>query len=356
MKTDMNRIAIYSPSEKLWGGGQIYIEQLCQYWNARGKLAVVVTSEPDTFDCPTLAMDSVASKYDRLASTLTLSRKLKEYGIRTIVLNDLSALWLAPMFRALGFKILALLHLPLSKPDHSGQGHSLTEYYLLWLSSFCCHSIVSVNKNNIDALPAPVSFVGNYVPDWFFGERTQATAQYDFVMVTRYSKEKNIGLFIELLAALGKQQGRHYTALLVGDGPERQAIQDAILDHQLQDSIALQPWAHRRNLPTVYDQGKCFVISSHHEGFATTLLEAHARGVPAIVTRSAGFCGEFVESYGAPTGLVFEPADIADPAFLQSVADLVGNHDAHAQACITKARLFSEETVLGSITAQLETL
>ena len=59
----------------------------------------------------------------------------------------------------------------------------------------------------------------------------------------------------------------------------------------------MQEWVERKNLPEIYDLGKCFIISSQHEGFATTFLEAHARGLPTIVTRSSGFCGEFVEGY-----------------------------------------------------------
>ena len=50
-----------------------------------------------------------------------------------------------------------------------------------------------------------------------------------------------------------------------------------------------------------------FCYQQSHEGFATTLLEAHARGIPAIVTKSSGFCGEFVDGYNDVTGMVFEP-------------------------------------------------
>lgn len=354
MNTDV--IAIYSPSEKIWGGGQIYIEELCRYLNTRGKSAFVLTSEPDSFQCPTIPMSSVACRRRRLLSTIGLSQRLKQMGAGTIVLNDLSCLWLAPVFRMMGFRVLALLHLPLSRRNDAGLGHGPLEYRLLQISAHFCHAIASVNKNNLSIFKSKAVFVGNFVPDWFFGQAERRGAKYDFVMVTRFSKQKNIGLFIELLANLARYAKRPYTALLVGDGPERKFIDETIAKYGLQDSVTVQSWAHRQELPGVYDQGRCFVISSHHEGFATTLLEAHARGVPAIVTRGAGFCGEFIEGYGKPTGLVFEPDDVRNEAFLQEVCQLVQNYACMAQPCIEKARIFSAPQVLGTIDAQLATL
>lgn len=346
-------IAIYSSSEKIWGGGQIYIEQLCQYLNQAGQRSVIVTPEPETFNCPTLLMDSVAARSTRLWLSFRLASQLKKKGVETIILNDLSALWLAPIFRARGFKVFALLHLALARRNASGLGHSFPEYWLLWLSSYFCHAIASVNKNNIGLLPRKVSFVGNYVPGWFFeGERR--TPIYDFVMVARFSKQKNIGLFIQMLANMRESHGRPYSALLVGEGPEHEEILDAITHYGLQESVTIQPWAQRHELPATYDQGRCFVISSHHEGFATTLLEAHARGIPAITTRRAGFCAEFIESYGTQTGLVYEPEDVGNVDFLNDVARLVANHSDLSSACIDKARLFSEDVVLGSIKRQLD--
>lgn len=38
-------ICIYSPSEKIWGGGQIYIEGLCRYMNEK---ACQLLSQPQS--------------------------------------------------------------------------------------------------------------------------------------------------------------------------------------------------------------------------------------------------------------------------------------------------------------------
>jgi len=84
-------------------------------------------------------------------------------------LNDLSTLWLAPIFKMYGYNVISLLHLYLQKRTENLFGHSLFEYYLLKFTSKFCDNIFSVGKNNQEVFGKDrVKFIGNYVPDWFF--------------------------------------------------------------------------------------------------------------------------------------------------------------------------------------------
>ncbi|WP_025647157.1 MULTISPECIES: glycosyltransferase family 4 protein [unclassified Psychrobacter] len=346
-------VCIYSPSENIWGGGQIYIENLCRYMNDKGLATVIATSEPDTFSCPTITMDSVASKAKRLSSSLHLAKTLKRSGIKVIVLNDLSSLWLAPMFRLQGFKVVSLLHLYLQKRNAAGLGHSDAEYHLLRFSSRFCDKVFSVNKENLQAFPVEVEFIGNFISPWFFSD-SKASKKYDLAIISRLSKEKNIPLFVNLINRLNSQGIQPIKSLILGRGEEKENIISAIEQAGLQDVIDLQDWADRKDLPAIYDSIKCFAITSHHEGFATTLLEAHARGVPAITTKSAGFCAEFVEGFGRATGISFEPKEIDSLEFQQQVLSLIDNAESYHQACIDKAKIFNEDEVLGKIHSYIE--
>jgi len=118
----------------------------------------------------------------------------------------------------------------------------------------------------------------------------------------------------------------------------------------------LLPWVERSHLPAVFDRLKCFAITSHHEGFATTVLEAHARGVPAISTRSAGYCAEFLTDVEPLTGLAFDPDEVASDDFVQRVLELIERHGDYRAHCIEKASLFSEERVLGDICRGIQSL
>lgn len=348
-------VCVYSPSENIWGGGQVYIEYLCKYMNNKGLSTVIATSEPESFNCPTMKMESVISKKARLLNSYSFAKKLKKSNIKVIVLNDLSSLWLAPIFKSYGIKVVALLHIYLQKINNAGLGYTSFEYKLLRFSSLFCDKIFSVNKENVDTFPVRVDFVGNFISPWFFSD-CKAAKKYDIGIISRLSREKNIPLFIDLIERLNSQRTEPIKALILGRGEERSNIVKAIEQAGLEDSIVLQDWVDRSELPSIYDIIKCFAITSYHEGFATTLLEAHARGVPAITTKSAGFCAEFVEGFGEATGVSFIPEDIESTKFQQSVLSLIDNADSYYDACIDKAKLFNEDKVLGKIAKDIESL
>ena len=346
-----NKTLIYSSSHGNWGGGQIYIEQLCNYMNNNQVETYILTSEYALYHCPVKKMDNVLSKKKRLSTAFSIAKQYRREGFLTIILNDLASLWLAPIFKMYGYTVISLLHLYLQTRSENRLGHSTIEYYLLKVASKFCDIIFSVNKNNQVVFGKEnVQFIGNYVPDWFFElQKQESTKKYDFILIARLSKQKNIPLFLEILKNLNNKSDREYTALIVGEGSEKEEIEHLIKEFELEEYVRLQGWVERKELPSVYDLGKCFVISSHHEGFATTLLEAHARGIPSIVTRSSGFCGEFIDGYNAVTGIVFEPHDINDPSFYRRLIALINQYDEYEKKCLDKARIFSEENVLSPI-------
>lgn len=346
-----NKTLIYSASQNIWGGGQIYIEQLCNYMNMHSVETYILTSEPETFDCLAKKMESMRSKKKKLLSSFSIAKKYKKEGFKTIILNDLGSLWLAPVFKMYGFNVISLLHLYLQKRTENPLGHSILEYNLLKFASIFCDFIFSVNKNNQNVFGKDsVQFIGNYVPYWFFeAPKHKDAKQYDFIMIARLAKEKNIPLFLEILERMNRRLDRKYSALIVGEGPEKEDIEDIIVKKGLEESVKIQDWVDRKDLPAVYDLGKCFVISSLHEGFATTLLEAHARGIPAIVTKSSGFCGEFLDGYNDSTGIVFEPEDLNNSDFYKSLASIIDNYEGYEEKCLSKAKIFSEKNVLDPI-------
>lgn len=353
MERRSGKICIYSPSEGVFGGGQIYIDGLCAALNRRGAQAAILTAEPERFHAPTLRMPSARTRPRRLWRSIRVAWTLRARGCRTVVLNDLSSLWLAPVFRALGFRVSALLHRPLRHRDRNGFGHGAVAYQLLRLSSRFCHRVASVYRDDGARYPVPVEFVGNWVPDWFFAGGAPSEKSFDLVLIARFSPEKDIPLALELLDRLNTRLGAGFRLLLVGDGEERAAIAAKIDELGLEAQVEVRSWVRREALPGVFDLGRCFVISSHHEGFPTTLLEAHARGLPALVTRSAGFSAEFVEGYGPSTGLVFAPEDVQSDEFLRAALALVRDAASYRERCVEKAHRFAEGRVLEALQAAL---
>lgn len=263
---------------------------------------------------------------------------------------------MAPIFRYFGLKVIALLHLYLQKKNSLGFGHGWFEYHLLRIISRFCHDILSVNKDNQHVFPGSVTFIGNFISPWFLNMSSQEIKRYDLGLIARLSPQKDVKLFVRLVKNLNDFMERPIFALIVGKGEDQEVVRQEINHLGLQKTIEMLPWINRHELPIVYDRIRCFAITSHHEGFATTLLEAHARGVPAITTRRSGYCAEFVEGLDQPTGLVFTPADVDSFSFLNKVAELIENSASSYEDCRVKAQKFSEERVLGAIRNSIEAL
>ncbi|RBP25015.1 glycosyl transferase family 1 [Marinobacter pelagius] len=227
---------------------------------------------------------------------------------------------------------------------------------MLRMASRFAHRVYSVNKDNQQSFPVSVEFVGNFISPWFFDAPGSDGKQYDLGLVARLSAQKNIPLFVKLLAKLNDMSERPIMGLIVGKGEEEALVRREIDRLGMQELIELRPWVDREDLPGVYDQLRCFAITSHHEGFATTLLEAHARGVPAITTHSAGYCAEFVEGVNPITGIAFGPQDVELETFIWDLIELIEDSASYREACRYKAEQFTEERVLGHIQAGIESL
>ena len=153
---------------------------------------------------------------------------------------------------------------------------------------------------------------------------------------------------LRIIAACRSRYRRDLKVLLVGEGPDEASIRATVAELGIADLVTISGWVVRERLPELYASARCFVIASHHEGFATTLLESHACGIPACTTE-AGYCGTFVREHGARTGFVFAERDLERPDFYRDLFDLVDNHASYRESCIAKAALFGEEAVLGKI-------
>jgi glycosyltransferase involved in cell wall biosynthesis len=91
---------------------------------------------------------------------------------------------------------------------------------------------------------------------------------------------------------------------IVGDGPEKSRIEQAIRDRDLQDRITLA--GHVQDVRPYYRRADVLAISSVSEGSPNVLLEAMAAGVPVIATSVGGIPELVVDK---KTCLLVPPSD-----------------------------------------------
>jgi len=69
----------------------------------------------------------------------------------------------------------------------------------------------------------------------------------------------------------------------LGDGPERAALERAIADHGLQESVTAPGFAESDALDREMRRATCLLLPSRREGYGLVVVEAAARGTPSVV-------------------------------------------------------------------------
>jgi glycosyltransferase involved in cell wall biosynthesis len=109
-----------------------------------------------------------------------------------------------------------------------------------------------------------------------------------------------------------------FSARIVGDGPDRPAVEAEIRACGLEDSLELL--GERRDVPRLLADADVFVLSSRSEGAPISVLEAMAAGVPVLAS-AVGGVPEIVED--AATGVLVPAGDAA--ALAAALESLLAN-------------------------------
>ena len=131
-----------------------------------------------------------------------------------------------------------------------------------------------------------------------------------FVTVARLVPQKGIDVLIRALAQTSGA-AQDWTLTLVGDGPEREALERQVLQAGLEEKVHFLGF--RSDPQTSLLQAGVFVLPSRYEGMPNALLEAMAVGLAVVVTDASPGPLEVVEA--GVSGLVVpsdEPAALAD--------------------------------------------
>lgn len=148
----------------------------------------------------------------------------------------------------------------------------LTEFYSEKLKNSNCKCVYI--PNSIDYIPNQKSALKNK----------------NIISVGRLSKEKG---FLDLIDVYNIVHNKFpdWTLNLVGDGVEREKIEEKIRKYSLEKNVILHGYQNRDYINEVLKKSSIYVMSSYTESFGIVLLEAYAFGVPAVSFTSAqGAC------------------------------------------------------------------
>jgi glycosyltransferase involved in cell wall biosynthesis len=159
----------------------------------------------------------------------------------------------------------------------------------------------------------------------------------DLVFIGELRSVKGIDVLIDAIAAL-HGQGIHLTAVIVGDGPDRESLPDQAKRLGLGNDVRfLGPMPARQ----AFSLGRLMVVPSRAESLPYVVLEAGAAGVPLISTNVGGI----PEIFGPELSKRLIPAEdvgALSSALLAAVNDLASMREAGSKL---RERIRAELTV-----------
>lgn len=142
---------------------------------------------------------------------------------------------------------------------------------------------INVVTNAVSVPPSTTQ--GNRDSRSFRHQQGISPQAFVFTFVGRLSEEKGLTYLLDAFSRL-VQRAPHGRLVLVGDGPQRNLLEQRVAELDLQRQVTLtgfqtqiSPWLSLTD---------CFVLPSLTEGTPMALLEAMAAGVPIIATRVGG--------------------------------------------------------------------
>lgn len=132
-----------------------------------------------------------------------------------------------------------------------------------------------------------------------------------FLSVGQLKEKKGFGFLIEAYRMLA-EQGVDFRAEIIGEGPLRKRLQEAVDRAGLEDRVQLRGALPHSDVKEAYRWADLFVLpcvtasDGDRDGIPNVILEAMASGLPVVSTRHSGI-PEAVED--GTSGLLIPPAD-----------------------------------------------
>lgn len=138
-----------------------------------------------------------------------------------------------------------------------------------------------------------------------------ADADWDVVYVGRLAEHKRVDALLDAVAEASERLSRPVETCIVGDGPERERLEDHAQEIGVTDHVTFQGFVEADDDVIGHlKSADVFVLPSIREGFPNTILEANACGVPSIVVDAPDNGSTAVVADGE-TGFVTEPGSDA---------------------------------------------
>ncbi|NEN24058.1 glycosyltransferase family 4 protein [Cryomorpha ignava] len=169
----------------------------------------------------------------------------------------------------------------------------------------------------------PFEYCPNVITDDFFIDPSaiqKPENTFQFINVALLNKNKNQKLILDAFAKKFKGQTK-FKLLIAGDGALFESLKKQAKDLGISNQCQILGFQSRKRILELLDESHCFVLSSHAETFGVVIIEAMARGLPAISSRIDGP----TEIINNQNGTFFVPDNADDLA--EKMLNMVENYN-----------------------------
>lgn len=201
-------------------------------------------------------------------------------------------------------------------------------------------------------------FYGVDVVDNEFWSRTRTDTTADesyFIAVGRQVPTKNFPLLIRSYFMYKTTIGREsYKLKLVGEGPEREKIENEVRDNELENEVEILSFKGQEELNRLFQNARALCVSSYSEPWGLVLNEAMASGCPVIATEACGATDVLIEE--GITGYKCRVNDVESLATKMIQFHKLGEYrqSLMRQACIDKMNAWGLEKFASSGVAAID--
>lgn len=142
------------------------------------------------------------------------------------------------------------------------------------------------------------------------------------ISVGRLSKEKGYIDLLKVYKRLNKDYP-NWTLDIVGDGPERESIEDFIKKNDLDVKVTLHGFQGKEYIDKLLNQASIYLMTSYTESFGIVLIEAMSHGVPCIAYDSAEGAREIINS--GENGYLIKNRNLE--VMVMKIEDLINNKE-----------------------------
>lgn len=104
----------------------------------------------------------------------------------------------------------------------------------------------------------------------------------------RFVPAKDLDRWIEIAGRILDRTDTDPVFVLVGDGPQREVVEEAVRDAGIGDSVRFPGWVDSATLARYYRLASVFLLTSNYEGTSRVIVEAGMNELPVVSTPVAG--------------------------------------------------------------------